>query len=142
MNSVLVLGDWTDRFQEVLMVKHVMIIDDSPADQFYAQAIISAMDVDVKIDQAYDGIEGLELLDAMATPPDLIFLDVNMPRMNGHEFLESYDKVKDTGTVIVMLTSSDQTSDREQAFKYDCIKDYLVKPMLADKLKELFSEIS
>jgi len=53
-----------------------------------------------------------------------------MPRMNGHEFLKVF--TEDNSRVIpvvVMLTSSDQQKDKDQAFTYKCVKDYLLKPI-------------
>jgi len=58
--------------------------------------------------QAYDGQEALEVLKDLDTQPDVIFLDINMPRMNGHEFLEEYSKWDKCSVVIIMLTSSDK----------------------------------
>jgi len=82
---------------------------------------------------ASDGKEAIEILESMPADPDLILLDINMPRMNGHEFLKVFTKDNTrTIPVVVMLTSSDQKQDKEQAFEYKCVKDYLLKPISED----------
>ena len=50
-----------------------------------------------------------------------------MPRMNGLEFLEQYSQRENQTTVVAMLTSSDQPSDKETALSYSCVKDYFLK---------------
>lgn len=108
----------------------VMIIDDSEADQYLCKLTIEEYNSDIKFLQAYDGQEALEMLDVVEQRPDVIFLDINMPRMDGHEFLEHYNKREgDKSTVVVMLTSSDQERDKERSRAYKCVKKYLLKPL-------------
>lgn len=120
-------------------MKTILIVDDSEGDQFYTGLIFEAECEGILILSAYDGQEALNVLKKHKDkPPDLILLDINMPRMNGHEFLTEH--AKNTGDeipVIVMLTSSDQERDKEQALAYACVKDYLLKPLKADIVPKL-----
>lgn len=64
-------------------------------------------------------------------PPLIVFLDVNMPKLNGFQFLEGFEKARakhDLSAVVVMMfsTSSSQ-EDKELALNYEYVKDYLVK---------------
>jgi len=120
-----------------MTMKTVMIIDDSETDQYLSTHIIKKYDANIEILQAYDGEEALEILKALPTQPDLIFLDINMPRMNGHEFLEEYDKWEKRSEVIIMLTSSDQKQDKEKSLAYQCVKKYYVKPIEVVDLKTI-----
>lgn len=64
-------------------------------------------------------------------PPNLIFLDINMPLMNGWDFLEAYGDLPDhkkAGKVVVMLTSSFNEEERERAEAYDPVAGFLTKP--------------
>ena len=115
----------------------VMIIDDSEADQFLAKYAIEEFDPDINVLQAYDGQEALEVLKDLDTQPDVIFLDINMPRMNGHEFLEEYSKWDNCSVVIIMLTSSDQEIDKEKSTAYASVVAYFTKPLDIDSLAKV-----
>tara|TARA_B100002003_G_C13798030_1_gene394094 strand:+ start:110 stop:502 length:393 start_codon:yes stop_codon:yes gene_type:complete len=123
------------------MMKTILMIDDSEVEQFLNEAIIQEFDPNIRILKAYDGIEGLELLAELDFVPDAILLDINMPRMNGHEFLEEYSKTMGDAKVpvVVMLTSSEQHIDREKAQKHECVKDYFLKPLNSAQLSELMN---
>lgn len=121
------------------MIKTILVIEDSESDQFYNELIITSHNNVIKIIKAYDGEEALETIkEQRDNLPDLILLDINMPRMNGHEFLEEYAKTVDQEIpVVVMLTSSEQEADKQRAFEYNCVKDYLLKPISEEKLADL-----
>ncbi len=118
-------------------MEYVMIIDDSEPDQFLSKLMVQQKNPDAKILQAYDGVEALEVLRSLDEQPEVIFLDINMPRMNGHEFLEEYSNGGVCGSVVVMLSSSDQEDDKERALKHPCVKKYLIKPLNQDSLTEV-----
>ncbi|MBL4635236.1 MAG: response regulator [Kofleriaceae bacterium] len=118
-------------------INSVMVIDDSEPDQFLAKIIIRKFDSNIEIFQAYDGQEALENLGKLSKPPDIIFLDINMPRMNGHEFLEVYDTWEEQSVVVVMLTSSDQERDKEKSMSHRCVKKYFTKPLDLSGLNSL-----
>ena len=84
-----------------------MLIDDNFHDNFFHQLAINELDIANKIQLATDGYEALEMLEKKnACIPELIFLDINMPRMNGWEFLEEYKKIaesRQTKIIIIML---------------------------------------
>ena len=120
----------------------IMIIDDSEADQFLAANAIEQALPNVNVIQAYDGREALDKLTSMTEKPVIIFLDINMPVMNGHEFLEEYDKLKPESSVVVMLTSSSADRDLEISRHFKCVRQYLAKPLEATDLVDLFDSCS
>ena len=79
-----------------------------------------------KITTARDGEDGLTQIKGGLTP-DVILLDMIMPKMNGVEFLEEFRRNNlSPKTLIIMLTNQGQTTDIEAAEKYD-IKGYIIK---------------
>lgn len=115
----------------------VMIIDDSEGDQFLAKDIIEEFDSSIEILQAYDGQEALEILKSLPRQPNVIFLDINMPRMDGHEFLEEYETWENQTVVVIMLTSSDQEQDKEKSMAHKCVKNYFTKPLDLSSLQSI-----
>ncbi|MEO8712917.1 MAG: response regulator, partial [Parafilimonas sp.] len=72
----------------------------------------------------------------------VILLDVNMPVMNGWEFLELYQSLKPSFSKEIQLflvTSSMNDQDREYSKRYNCVQDYIVKPLARDKISEILS---
>ncbi|WJG10288.1 response regulator [Aliiglaciecola sp. LCG003] len=112
-----------------MSIKSILIIDDSEVDQYLAKYMIEQFNSDIEIIHAYDGQEALEILADLPSQPDIILLDINMPRMNGLEFLNEYDKWQTKNSVVVMLTSSDRPVDREQSLAHECVRQYFTKPI-------------
>jgi len=83
---------------------------------------------------ARDGLEALEIIDGGATPPDLVLLDIEMPRMDGFEFLSTVRAQKrHVDLPIVMLTSRGGDKHRDKARALG-VTDYMVKPFQEDSL--------
>ena len=118
-------------------IKIIMLVDDNETDQFLSEMVIEKFDPGIEVVKAYDGQEALDLLSDASEQPDVILLDINMPGMNGFEFLEEYSKDPSPSVVIAMLSSSEQGDDREKALAYDCVVSYLVKPIDASDLESL-----
>lgn len=119
-----------------MVLSSVIVVDDSEADQFICDHILRKHNPDIEIRAAYDGEEALAVLKGADKPPQIIFLDINMPIMNGHEFLESYTKTYDLSEapVVVMLTSSDQKKDVDKSMAFDAVLEYFTKPLDLDAL--------
>lgn len=120
-----------------MKIRKAMVVDDSDSDQFLACSEIQKFDDTIEILQAYDGQEALELLLEQDEKPDVIFLDINMPRMNGLEFLDAYSKLEHEVPVVAMLTSSDLEKDKDQAMSYPCVKDYFQKLLKQSDLETI-----
>ena len=123
------------------MLNSFLVIDDEEADQVIAEYVIRQYNPDATIHKCYDGIEGLACLDNLEAKPDIILLDINMPRMNGHEFLTAYSQRADRAPTVVMLTSSSHDRDREQAMKFDSVIEYLDKPLEVDHCQSLAAKV-
>jgi CheY-like chemotaxis protein len=121
-----------------MSLKCVLLVDDCEDDQYLGKRVFQRALDNVEIIVAYDGFEAIELLRENKCQPDVILLDINMPRMGGLEFLEMYASGNPTmPPVVAMLTSSAQESDRSKSLSYDCVHDYFVKPLRKENIIEL-----
>lgn len=135
-------------------IKRLLLVDDNEDDNFIHSRILFSTGLVEEISLAYDGREALDLLTRPEEgkpgnqKPQIIFLDINMPRMDGWEFLEAYGKlpVEQKGEImVVMLTNSDNPDDRRRAEKYTQIHKFSNKPLTAARfemiVKEFFPEV-
>ncbi|MEP5727800.1 MAG: response regulator [Sulfitobacter sp.] len=118
----------------------LMIIDDSEIDQMIYRRITEKSGLVGNLHQFLDAEKALEFLQDPGKPkPDLILLDINMPRMNGFEFLEAATNKLgvDLCPVIVMLTTSLNPKDEERAKGFEIVRDFLNKPLTKKQLAML-----
>ncbi|MBL8326274.1 MAG: response regulator [Rubrivivax sp.] len=118
-----------------------MLIDDSEADLLYTQIVLERSGLAAEVLPFEEGEQALQALrSGTAGQVDLILLDINMPRMDGFEFLDAYEALeaaRRAGAVVVMLTSSPDPADRERALGYPCVKGYAVKPLDLESARDL-----
>jgi CheY-like chemotaxis protein len=117
-----------------------MLIDDNEDDNFYHKMIIQKVDITEHIEVAESGFEALDFLRKEIKIPQLIFLDINMPAMNGWEFLDEYKKLSDAQKaqiIIIMLTTSLNPADRKRSEKISEINGFEIKPLTPEKLTKI-----
>ena len=109
----------------------VMVIEDDELDRQVFVRVFAKLLPDAHVLEASDGEAALALLDTPGMPvPDIVFLDLRMPRMGGTEFLERYrERTGRQAPPVVVLSASDAAEDRAIADRFDCVRDYLVKPL-------------
>jgi len=109
----------------------ILLVEDTELDRYVARRVFARCWPEATVLEARDGIEAIELLEAGDGPqPDLILLDVNMPRMGGHEFLNTYYADSDHECpVVMMLTSSNREEDRQLTEAFACVQHYFSKPI-------------
>ncbi len=130
-------------------MKCILLIDDDEPTNILHQIIIEDAGVTGEVKVVQNGLDALEYLkkcknskSSEAVLPDLILLDINMPGMNGFEFLESYQKLPPelrTGIVIVMLTTSLNPYDMEKLNKLG-VKALKNKPLTESILSEILDD--
>ena len=128
------------------MVKRVLIAEDDPSDVFFLQRAFSAAALPTtSLHFVKDGQEAIDYLEGEkaysnrdAFPlPDLILLDLKMPRLNGFDVLDWLRKQPQLKRLLVtVLTSSDQPQDINRAYDLGA-NSYLVKPVSFDALLEM-----
>ncbi len=134
-------------------LKGVLLIDDNETSNFLNHRLLNRMEMTENIRVFSNGQYALDYLQKLnngdynpADPtyfkPDLIFLDVNMPMLDGFEFLEIFhqelsEELKQ-GTVIAMLSTSSHPQDTIRASEYAA--PYIVKPLTVEKVNQLLAE--
>ncbi|MCW3127278.1 MAG: response regulator [Bacteroidetes bacterium] len=118
-----------------------MIIDDNPDDNFFTEKVIQQNDPGDIVIIMEDAAKALQYLLTKADPkPDLIFLDIYMPSMDGWEFLDAYcllDTTIRSGIMIVMLATSGDPAHIGRANSWDCISEYITKPLTKEAMKNI-----
>lgn len=125
--------------------KDVFVVDDDKVYHFIIKKLLTKNNIDVKPSFYLNGLEAMEEIKGKIklgiSLPDLILLDINMPIMDGWQFLDELKKTNDIvdNTTIYLVSSSDSVSDVAKAKEYqDQIKDFFFKPMTADDLWKIF----
>lgn len=112
---------------------NILLVEDDRLDALDINRSLSKLNLSYTLQIAKNGEEALSILDGPETNnnklPDVILLDINMPRMNGLELLEIIRKRDDLKKLkCFILTTSDETYDRETAQKLG-ISGYIIKPL-------------
>ena len=122
----------------------VLLIDDDDITNFINKKMIVAADCALEIKAKQTAKGALSLLEDKILGnkdlPELIFLDINMPAMNGWEFIQEYKKLPQDARNqmrIVMLTTSVNPDDRSRALDTPEIDDFMTKPLSVRKLSQL-----
>ncbi len=122
----------------------ICIVDDDQIFQLTATKILERLDAAKKVIAFSDGEQAYEFLSGNASNkdilPDIIFLDINMPFMDGWQFLDEYTKIKPVLTkqiIIYVVSSSISEYDIERARNISDVKDYFVKPVTIDTYRSL-----
>ena len=107
----------------------VLLVEDELADAELFQDLLAEVAADIRVEHVENGQAALELLQRPHAPrPDLIVLDLNMPVMNGHDFLVQAKTVPDLRAIPVMvLSTSDHPDDIHRAYD-GYASGYVVKP--------------
>jgi two-component system, chemotaxis family, chemotaxis protein CheY len=117
------------------MAYRILIVDDSPMMRAFIKRVISMSGVDVEqILEAGDGQEALDILPT--TRVDLIFTDINMPRMNGEEMVHRLAAGEATRRIPVIVVSTDGSVVRRDNLGSLGVLGYLVKPFSPEVLRE------
>ncbi len=131
----------------------VLLVDDSIDDNFINTRLLRKTGFTSHVEVRKDGADALRYLRELAAKPDLpareiprvVFLDLRMPKLGGFEFLQEFAVLPARfreQSVVVILTSSLLTIDRERAVEFADLAHYIVKPLTREKLEDLKDKLA
>jgi len=125
-------------------INRVLLVDDDDDANHFQEKLIRKNNFAENIDKVVNGVEALAYLNdcikGKHALPEIIFLDLNMPKMDGWMFLEKYNQLSEdvkNKIVLIILTSSINPDDAEKAKKIPEVKGYKNKFLNANQLDEI-----
>ena len=129
------------------MMKSILLIDDEDINLFILQNLLRLSRIKAEITFFNTSKKGIDYLQGLSEKgekfPDLILLDIEMPVMNGWDFLEMYkqfDKDVTYDTKVIIFTTSIVEQDMAKAKSYEEVEDFVNKPMTIEMLKNIEQE--
>jgi CheY-like chemotaxis protein len=130
-------------------VKSILLIDDDPIFVYLTRRIIASTNCPCTINEFTDGELALEYLSKMSEQaellPDVIFLDLSMPVMDGWEFLKEYALLKPNikkEISLYIVSSSISPQEVERSKSYTVVADFLIKPVERGKIVEIMTGVN
>jgi CheY-like chemotaxis protein len=125
----------------MLADKSILLLEDDIVDVMTIKRAMKQLDISNELIVKENGEEGLDYLNQCAELPGLIFLDLNMPKMNGIEFLGAIKPNKKWAQIpIVVLTTSKNDEDKLATFSKG-ISGYMIKPVDYAQFKDMIETI-
>ncbi len=127
------------------MLNKILCVDDDPITLMLCKKVIAKANFSSIIESAKDGSEALKFFDSNKSEtadgdyPQIVFLDLNMPIMDGWEFLDAFNNFKDLfpNTKIIVLSSSIDPKDINKSKNYSMVLDFLPKPITVEMLNSI-----
>lgn len=116
-----------------------LLIDDNYIDSFISRKMLENSHYSENVVIKLNPIEALDNLREGTLKPDVIFLDLRMPDMDGFEFLENYDKIPidKEHTKIFIMSNSIDPKDKRKAEENKNVTEFISKPLTPDVIKSL-----
>ncbi|MDN5214522.1 response regulator [Fulvivirgaceae bacterium BMA12] len=122
-------------------IKRILLVDDDSLTNLFTKFILGRYNKELEINVCLNGEEAINYLQTTDSPPDLIILDINMPLINGFEFLDWQSQSSFQETCVVMYSTSDREEDIKLSLQYKQVVEYIEKPFDLQKIKVLFDKI-
>jgi CheY-like chemotaxis protein len=122
---------------------NIMLVEDDEVDVMNVERAFKKNNIDYPLHYASNGREALEMLRTGAVPDErrLVLLDLNMPQMNGIEFLRELRADPDLkSTVVVVLTTSSEERDKVDAYELN-VAGYILKPVTFGNFVDVISRL-
>lgn len=122
------------------MTTKIIQVDDDFINNMANERLMKKLGLSFEVTNFLDPTEALRYLENNTESVDLILLDINMPRINGWEFLERFESF-DKKCPIVMLTSSMDPNDQKRANASPLLSGFYVKPLSKDMIQNILQTV-
>jgi two-component system, chemotaxis family, response regulator Rcp1 len=128
-------------------ILEILLVEDSKSDAYLAEETLTETNIPHRLHIVKDGVEALDFLYRRSKytdvpRPDLILLDLNLPRKNGHEVLAELKSNETLKTIpIVVITTSNREEDRDNVHRLQA-RDYWIKPIDLDRCIAIMRSVS
>lgn len=126
-------------------VRSVLLIDDNPSCNFIMSEFIKLADKHIEVQVTESVEQALDQLSFSDQFPEVIYVDLNMPILNGFDFIELFEKefhLAHPKTKIFMLTSSLREEDKVKALTYESVQDFVSKNDIDAFLQQTLTRVS
>ncbi len=121
-------------------IQKIVIVDDDPPNNYLCELMIRLHHPGMDVQSFTNPVEGLAYLKSLTLDHSfLVLLDLNMPEMNGWQFLDEFQQ-KNPAASLYILTSSINPLDEEKAAGYSCVRGYLSKPITTENIQEILNK--
>lgn len=122
-------------------MKNIILIDDDEINNFIVPKLIRTVNSDIEVKRFIDPFEALyKLSESEITPETIILLDLNMPLMDGWQFLDQLAE-RNLKCDVFILTSSENPFDLELSKKNELVKGFFTKPMTIENVNLIFNKL-
>lgn len=124
-------------------VDHILLVDDEDDCNFVTKLVLKKAGYTGRVTCFTSAEESLDFMRRKDDLPDLMFVDINMPRVNGFQFLEiceSEELLPNGLTSVVMFSSSNRPADLEKALSFRSVKGYVEKALSVDSFERVLSD--
>ncbi|MGB3145862.1 MAG: response regulator [Maribacter sp.] len=127
---------------------NILLVDDDQVYLYLMNRVIKGLTDELEVNSFTDGEQAVQFLSLCSEEniklPEVIFLDINMPFLDGWGFLAEFKKLKpkiNDKINIYMVSSSNREQDMKRAAEFEELTGYVVKPLEEDTLVEIFTEV-
>lgn len=120
----------------------IAIVDDDPIINFVTRKTIEKNFNQVRLKEFTSSVQALKQLKSGEYLPDILFLDLNMPEMDGWQMLDELRQNTTASIKVYILSSSIDPKDRTRSENYDMVKDFFSKPISINQLEKVISLVS
>ncbi len=122
------------------MTTKIIQVDDDFINNMANERLMRKLGLNFEVTNFLDPTEALRFLESNEEPIDLLLLDINMPRINGWEFLDRLEQMN-KNFPIIMLTSSMDPNDQKRANASALLNGFYVKPLSRDMVQQILQDV-